>query len=262
MIDYGRIPIWMGLALACVGRRGPVPVDQGRAPRAARDASARLMGIAGSAGRCRHRHILEPCKRLLYLRRRCLHRTHHTGGSAVGRRSPHPNGRRPTNPGVLCCCDGRARGDRPSPIHGSADEARPHRRTALHAPRRRGLRARPRHAAPVAIHRARGRGQGRLRRRPRRCIPRAVSRGRHRARSREARQGAHEARTRAHGRRRRDRAGGRIDPDDRTGERGRGSDPEHLAGSDGAGPRLDVAHRRPLLRPEGARRCSASPTLR
>ena len=42
VIDYSRIPIWMSLALVVSVVAGPVPVDQGRAPRAARDASTRL----------------------------------------------------------------------------------------------------------------------------------------------------------------------------------------------------------------------------
>ena len=42
VIDYGRCPLWIGLRRRRVRRRGPLPVGQGGAPRAAGDASSRL----------------------------------------------------------------------------------------------------------------------------------------------------------------------------------------------------------------------------
>ncbi len=80
------MPLWIGLAVGGLGRRGSLPVGEGGAARAAGDAPTRLTLLCGVVTVT----FLMRRNQWSYSRHRCLHRTHHTGGSAVGRRSPHP----------------------------------------------------------------------------------------------------------------------------------------------------------------------------
>ena len=89
MIDYGRCRSGSALAVAVSIVAGLYPV-RARRPGSSRWRRSDWAEPAGRRCRCRHRHFLDGRNQWSYSRHRCLHRTHHTGGSAVGRRSPHP----------------------------------------------------------------------------------------------------------------------------------------------------------------------------